>query len=83
MSEEEVEIFVFIVIGGGGRNIFFRNQNWVILKVDLFFRTKTGLQKLLMCLTFLIFLGLRMADCENTSCLRNISRKPLFLGFGI
>ena len=37
MSEEEVEIFVFIAIGGGGRNIFCRNQNWVILNVDLFF----------------------------------------------
>ena len=37
MSEEEVEIYVFIVIGGGGGNIFCRNQNWVISNVDCFF----------------------------------------------
>ena len=45
MSEEEVEIFVFIAIGGGGRNIFCRNQNWVILNVDLFFSNQNRSSK--------------------------------------
>ena len=52
--EEEVEIFVVEIKIGSFQMLI------------VFFRTKTGLQKLLICLTITMFLGLRVAICEYT-----------------